>query len=431
MLDIQVIRDNPDKVSKALAKRGLDIDFTDLLDLDQDRRKKLTHVEELKAKRNTLSDKVGELKRNHEDADDLIAELKDISNEIVDLDAEVSKLQEKQDEFMDALPNMPDDDIKAGGKENNEVLEVFGEKTLFSSKAKSHIELTKNLGLIDYERGAKLSGTGYWVYTAEGSRLEWALLNYFIDAHIRDGYEFMLLPHILNAKSGYVAGQFPKFKEDVFWLDAPEGTKEENKKFLLPTAETALVNLYRDEILSEDDLPKKFCAYTPCYRREAGAHGAEERGMIRGHQFNKVEMFQFVKPEDGEKAFKELVNKASKLVGDLGLHYRISKLAAEDTSASMARTYDIEVWIPSMDEYKEVSSVSLAREYQARRGNIRYRDKADGKTHYVYTLNGSGLATSRLFPAILEQYQQEDGSVKVPAVLVKYLGGKRYIGKDQ
>ena len=243
-----------------------------------------------------------------------------------------------------------------------------------------------------------------------------ALLNYFVETHLKDGYEFMLPPHLLTYECGLTAGQFPKFEDDVYRLT------EEGFRFLLPTAETALINLYRDEILDESMLPRKLFAYTPCYRREAGTYRASERGMIRGHQFNKIEMFQYTRPEDSTKALHELIDKACALVEGLGLHYRLSKLAAGDCSASMATTYDIELWLPSMNEYKECSSVSNARDYQARRGNIRFRRAQTKKIEYVHTLNGSGLATSRLMPAIVEQFQQGDGSVVVPEVLRKYTG---------
>lgn len=427
MLDIQLLRDKPEFVEKALAKRGLEVDFTNLLENDTNRRAKMTEVEGLKAKRNTLSDLVAQLKRNKENADDVLVELRDLSAQIKVLDEEVEELNSKQDKFLHGLPNIPDEDLVAGGKENNQVERIFGEKTEFNFEPKSHIELSESLGIIDYERGTKLSGHGFWIYRGDGARLEWALLNYFVETHYQDGYEMLLVPHILNRQSGFTAGQFPKFEEDVFWLDADEDTKEANRQFILPTAETAVVNMHRDEILTEDSLPRKYFAYTPCYRREAGAHGASERGMIRGHQFNKVEMFQYTKPEDSDAAFEELVEKAAVLVSQLGLHYRISKLAAGDVSASMAKTWDIEIWIPSMNGYKEVSSVSNARDYQARRGNVRYKSEEDGRNYYVNTLNGSGLATSRLLPAILEQNQQEDGSVLIPAVLRKYMGDQTYI----
>ena len=300
-----------------------------------------------------------------------------------------------------------------------------GEKPVFDFKAKNHVDLCTALGIIDYERGVKLSGNGFWAYRGDGARLEWALLNFFIDEHLSDGYEFILPPHQLSYNCGFGAGQFPKFSDEVYWLDV-DSDRQKNR-FMLPTAETALVNLYAGEIIDEAKLPFKFFAYTPCYRKEAGSARAEERGMIRGHQFNKVEMVQYTTKEGSDAAFEELVNKACRIMEKLGLHFRLSKLAAGDCSASMARTYDIEVWIPSMGIYKEVSSVSNARDYQARRNNTKYREKATGKTQFVHTLNGSGLATSRVFPAIIEQYQNADGSITIPEVLRKYMGGQEKI----
>jgi seryl-tRNA synthetase len=291
------------------------------------------------------------------------------------------------------------------------------------------VDIVESLGMIDYVRGAKLSGNGYWIYRKDGALLEWALLNYFIENHLADGYEYILPPHMLNTACGFTAGQFPKFKDEVYQVrsdEAPDGFTH----FMLPTAETALVNMHRDEILSESDLPLKYFAYTPCYRKEAGSYRAEERGMIRGHQFNKIEMFQYTRPEDSEAALEELVGKAAKLVAGLGLHHRVSKLAAEDCSASMMKTYDIEIWIPSMNDYKEVSSASNAGDYQARRGNMKFR-RSEGKSiEYMHTLNASGLATSRVMPAIVEQYQQEDGSVMIPPVLQKWMSGRKVIEKQ-
>ena len=306
-----------------------------------------------------------------------------------------------------------------GGKENNEPLRYYGEPHHFDFEPKNHVDLCTDLGLIDYQRGVKLSGNGFWIYRGMGARLEWALLNYFIDTHIGDGYELVLVPHMLGYECGLTAGQFPKFKDEVYWLETAE---DERRRFMLPTAETALVSLHRDEILSEADLPRKYISYTPCFRREAGSYRADERGMVRGHQFNKVEMVQYTLPEKSDEAFEELVAKAENLVKGLGFHFRTVKLAAADCSASMARTYDIEIQIPSMNGYKEVSSVSNARDYQARRGSIRFRRNATGKTEFVHTLNGSGLATSRILPALVEQNQNADGSVTVPEVLRKYIG---------
>ena len=422
MLDINLIRENPEKVKDALKKKMWDADFTQLLEWDAQKKNIIHLVEDNKAEINRLSASVLAAKKAGEDISVIFAKAKEIAAKNLQKENELKELEEKIFDFMSALPNIPDDDLVGGGKENNRVVHVFGEKPNFTFKIKDHVELATSLGLIDYDRASKISGRGTWIYTNLGAQLEWALLNFFISEHLKDGYEFILLPHLLNEQSGFVAGQFPKFREDVFWLDGVEP-----KKFLLPTAETGLVNLHRDEILKEEDLPKKYFGYTPCYRREAGSYRTEERGMIRGYQFNKVEMVQYTKPEDSDKAFEELVNKAISLVSKLGLHFHVSKLAAGDISHSMARTYDIEVYIPSIDIYKEVSSASNARDYQARRGMMRYRDKQTNKTKYLHTLNASGLATSRIFPALLEQFQQADGSVKIPEVLQPFMGGLKVL----
>ncbi|MDD2579166.1 MAG: serine--tRNA ligase, partial [Eubacteriales bacterium] len=305
-------------------------------------------------------------------------------------------------------------------------IRVVGRKPEFSAAPRHHVDLVESLGLIDYTRGAKLGGSGFWVYTGDGARLEWALLNFFISEHLKDGYEMMLPPHILNYQCGYTAGQFPKFKDDVFQLRKDDS--DEFSHFILPTAETALVNLHRDEVLDAATLPRRYFAYTPCYRKEAGSYRAEERGMIRGHQFNKIEMFQYTLPDQSDAALEELVGKAASLVEKLGLHFQVSKLAAADCAASMMKTYDIEVWIPSMNDYKEVSSASNAGDYQARRGQIKYRSPETGKLEFVHTLNASGLATSRIFPAMLEQLQQPDGSVLIPDVLRPWMDGRDRLG---
>ena len=423
MLDINLIRQNPDYVKQSLAKKGADVDFAEFLNNDAKKRELMAEVEKLKAQRNTNSALVPQYKKEGKDVSELISTTKKIGEEISVLDNQIAELDKEITDFLLSLPNMPDEDLLAGEKENNKVISTYLEKPKFDFEPKSHIELCESLGLIDYERGAKLAGNGSWIYRGLGARLEWALINFFIDEHLNDGYEFLLLPHMLNYECGLGAGQFPKFADDVYWID----NKSETSKFLLPTAETALVNIYRNEVLKESELPKKFAGYTPCYRREAGSYRSEERGMIRGHQFNKVEMVQYTTAKDSDKAFEELVAKAERLVQKLGLHYQLSKLAAGDCSASMCRTYDIEVWIPSMNIYKEVSSASNARDYQARRSNTRYRNEETKKLEYVHTLNASGLATSRLFPAILEQYQNADGSVTIPEVLRKYMGGVEVI----
>ena len=416
MLDLNLIKNNPEYVSKALAKKGWDVDFSETIQKMNQRVELLQKVEGLKAKRNQLSASVPQVKKAGGDVQAIFAEVKQIN---ADMESDEKLLQQIENEiksFVETLPNIPDEDLLPGEKENNKVVKVFGEKPTFDFKPKDHVELAESLGLVDYERGAKISGRGTWIYTGLGAQLEWALINYFIQEHLKDGYTMILPPHLLNEESGYTAGQFPKFKQDVFWLEGQD-------KFMLPTAETALVNLHRKEILSEEELPKKYFSYTPCYRMEAGSYRTEERGMIRGYQFNKVEMVQYTTEEGSDAAFEELLNKACSLVEKLGLHFQVSKLAAGDCSHSMARTSDVEIWIPSMGIYKEVSSASNARDYQARRGQIRYRDSKTGKTKFCHTLNASGLATSRLFPALLEQCQQADGSVKIPEVLVPLMGG--------
>lgn len=420
MIDINLIRQDPETVRQALLKRMVEVDFSELLSWDAERRALISQGDELRSKRNRVSDQIPAMKRQGVDVSSVLAEMKAVSDQIKEIDSRLTEIEAQIKQFLDSLPNMPDDDVVAGGKERNEVVRVWGELPQFDFPAKDHIELALSLGLVDYERGAKLGGNGFWIYTGKGARLEWALLNYFIEAHLSDGYEFILPPHILTYDCGYTAGQFPKFSEDVFHIEADEGRGFQ--QFLLPTAETALVNLHRDEILQESDLPKRYFAYTPCYRREAGSYRAQERGMIRGHQFNKVELFQYTRPEDSAAALEEMIHKAERLVQGLGLHHRVSKLAAADVSASMAKTYDIEVWIPSMKEYKEVSSASNAKDFQARRGGMRFRRQATGKTEFVHTLNASGLATSRLFPAILEQFQQADGSVVIPEALRRWTG---------
>lgn len=418
MIDIKLILEKPDYVAAALKKKNWDFDPKPIIELSEKRLNLLKEVEASKSEQNKLSKSVPQVKKEGGDVQAIFAKVKALASSNKEKEEELGKIEDEIKGLIEVLPNMPDDDLVSGGKENNHPIYHFGEEPKFDGfTPKDHVELAESLGLIDYKRAAKISGTGTWIYTNLGARLEWALLNYFLENHIADGYEMILPPHILNYDSGYTAGQFPKFKEDVFWL---EGT--EPKKFLLPTAETALVNLHRNEILGLDELPRKYFAYTPCYRKEAGSYRTEERGMIRGYQFDKVEMVQYTTKEGSDAAFDEMVAKAKRLVEGLGLCYQVDKLAAGDCSHSMARTYDIEVWIPSMHIYKEVSSVSNARDYQARRGMMRYRD-SEGKVQFCHTLNGSGLATSRVFPAMLEQFQQADGSVIIPEPLRKFMGG--------
>lgn len=420
MLDINLIREKTEYVKNALLKRVDSIDFTELLEWDKKRREKILEGDQLKALKNKVSSDIPKLKKAGEDVSEKLKEMKKISETIKDIDEELNNLNRKIKSFLEGLPNIPAEDVIAGGKEKNQVLRTYGEKPNFDFKPLDHVDIVKNLDLIDYDRGVKMGGNGFWLYKGQGALLEWALINYFIEEHLKDGYEFILPPHLLTNQCGYTAGQFPKFADDVFHLEGDE--EKESTHFLLPTSETALINYHRDETLKEEDLPKKYFSYTPCYRKEAGSYRASERGMIRGHQFNKVEMFQFTKPEDSDQALEELIDKAERLVQGLGLHYQLSKLAAKDCSASMAKTYDIEIWIPSMNEYKEVSSASNAQDYQARRGNIRFKRTETKKNEFIHSLNASGLATSRLYPAILEQNQQKDGSVIIPEPLRKWVG---------
>lgn len=427
MLDIARIRENPQAVADALRKKGCEADFSELIAWDDERKAAISRVEQLKARRNKVSAEIPALKKAGKPVEPIFEEMRRIGDEIAAGDGYINALVDRIKDFLSRLPNIPDDDLLPGEKENNQVVKVVGKKPEFDFPVKNHVDLCTSLGLVDYERGVKLSGNGFWIYRGMGARLEWALLNYFVEEHLKDGYEFILPPHQLGYDCGFGAGQFPKFSDEVYWLDLDED--RHRNRFMLPTAETALVNMYAGEIIDESKLPMKFFAYTPCYRKEAGSARAEERGMIRGHQFNKVEMVQYAHPAHSMEAFNELVDKAASLVEKLGLHFRVSKLAAGDCSASMARTYDVELWIPSMGIYKECSSVSNANDYQARRNNTRYRDSVTGKPAYVHTLNGSGLATSRLIPAIVEQFQNADGTVTVPEVLRKWLGGTEIIGK--
>lgn len=406
MLDLKYIRENLEESKKALLKRmkAEDLNLESLLALDDKRRELIQENESRQAER----------KKNSKSKPDeaTIAAMKELGEKIKEGEKELAKVEEELLEGLAALPNLPADDVLAGGKENNEVIYTFGKKPEFSFKAKDHVELATELGVIDYERATKMSGNGFWCYRGQGALLEWALLSYFIDFHNKNGYNFLIPPFLLTEKSAYTSGHLPKFRDDLFWT--------QDKLCLNATSEMMLGNYHREEILPAAQLPLKYYAYSPCFRREAGSYRQEERGMIRGHQFNKIEMFIFSKPEESWQMFDELVENTKKLVEGLGLHYQLSKLAAGDASAAMAKTYDLEVWIPSMGVYKEVSSISNALDYQARRGQTRYKNEK-GDNVFVHTLNASGLATSRLLPAILEQNQEEDGRVRIPDVLKPYL----------
>lgn len=407
MLDIKYIRENEAQVKEALLKRmdPANLDLTAIINLDDQRKAVIQKVEELKSERNKFS-------KTKPDAETIVR-MKSLGEEIAVLDKDLEKIEADFLEKMLALPNIPADDVVAGGKENNQVVYTFGELPKFDFEPKDHVELATALDIIDYERAAKMSGSGFWIYKGAGALLEWALLNYFIDFHTANGYTFIIPPFLLNEASATASGHLPKFREDLFWT--------EDKLCLNATSEMMLGNYHRDEILKEEELPHKYFAYSACFRREAGSYRKEERGMIRGHQFNKIEMFQYTKPEDSWNAFTDMRSQAEKLLSGLGLHFQTSQLAAGDCSAAMAKTVDLEVWIPSMGIYKEVSSVSNALDYQCRRGAMRFKNKETGKVEFMHTLNGSGLATSRLLPAILEQFQQADGSVIVPEVLRRFM----------
>jgi seryl-tRNA synthetase len=416
MIDVKLIVEDRERVKKALLKRMKeeDLDLDTIVELFNKRKLLLADYEKIRAEQRSYNDKMAAVKKGSDDFKELVAMLKEKAE---DVKAAAEKLEEAETELkakVDVLPNIPDEDVPAGEKESNEVVREEGQQPKFDFEIKDHLDIGLNLGLLDMERATKIAGASFAMYTDMGARLEWALINYFIGEHIKDGYRFILPPHLLTEQSGYGAGQLPKFKEDVYWV--------QDGNFLLPTAETALANLYRDETLAEKDLPLKLFAYTPCYRREAGSYRAKERGLMRMHQFNKVEMFAYATPAQSAAVLEELVGKAEKLVKELGLHYRVVKLAAGDCSAGAAKTYDVEVWLPYLQQYYEVSSVSNVTDYQARRGNVRFKPEKDSKPEYVHMLNASGLATSRLMVALLETYQNSDGSLTVPEVLRPFLG---------
>ena len=420
MLDIELIRSDPEYVRSALLKRTDDVDLDPILEADALRRKLTTEVDIARAERNRQAKEIGKLKASGADTTEVQKQAAALGDQVTAMQAALSEADKTLHDLLMELPNLPDGRAPVGGKEANQVVHTWGSKPDLGEKPLDHVELCTRLGLIDYARGTKLGGSGYWLYTGQGAALEWALIDFFNREHYAAGYQFLLPPHMLTEEAGYAAGQFPKFHEDVYHI-AEEGDGG-RRSFLLPTAETAILNVYRDEVLPADMLPVKAFSYTPCYRREAGGYRTEERGTMRGHQFNKVEMFQFTAPEQAEGALNELVGRAQALVEKLGLHYQTTLLATRDASASMRLTYDIEVWLPSIGIYKEVSSASWAGDYQARRANIRYRPEQGKPTAYIHTLNASGLATSRLLPAIVEQHQQPDGTVTVPEPLRAWVG---------
>lgn len=418
MLDIKLIRTQKESIEAKLKTKDPSIDLSSLLSLDESIREKKGAVEDLKARRNHLSKEIGEKKRLKEDVSALMETVSEIGDQITTLDQTLSELERTFQHELSSLPNIPQEGVKVSldPKENVCIKEV-GKKPEFSFPFKNHVELNEQLHLFDFKRGAKVSGSGWPVYKGLGAKLEWALINYMIDIHLENGFELFMVPHLVRPEIMFGSGQLPKFEKQLFKINDPD-----YQLYLIPTSEVALNGLHFDEIFKKEELPKKYICYTPCFRREAGAAGSQERGLIRMHQFNKVEMFAFTTPEESGRVFNEMMQSAEMVLQGLGLHYRNMQLVTGDMSFAAANTVDIEVYLPGQNRYYEVSSVSLCTDYQARRSQIRYKHKEE-KPEFVYTLNGSGLATSRLMVALLENNQRADGSISIPLVLHRYLNG--------
>lgn len=418
MLDRRELRNNFAEIQKKLNKRGEDLtELESFGQLDQRRRDIITEVEQLKAKRNESSKQISVLKREGKDASSLIEEMQTVGSTIKTLDTELSEIDEKLDSIMLGIPNIPHDSVPEGEDEDdNEEVRQWGEVPNFSFEPQPHWDVGTNLGIVDFERAAKVTGSRFVFYKGLGARLERALINFMMDYHTdHHDYEEMIPPFIVNRESMIGTGQLPKFEEDAFLI-------KDWDYFLIPTSEVPVTNFYRDEILAQSDLPKKYVAYSACFRSEAGSAGRDTRGLIRQHQFNKVELVQFVEPEKSYETLEKLTGHAEKILQLLKLPYRVMNMCTADLGFTAAKKYDIEVWIPAQNTYREISSCSNFEAFQARRAGIRYRDE-EGKVQFVHTLNGSGLAVGRTLTAILENYQQEDGSVIVPEVLQPYMGG--------
>ena len=422
MLDIRLIRKDRATIEAKLKTKDPQIDLSHICELDHQIREGKTKVEHLKAKRNDYSQKIGELKRAGQDTSELLATVAQSAEEVRQLDHQIRELEEAFHLELARLPNLPMDDIKVSqDPKDNVVIKEIGKKPSFSFAFKNHVELNEKLNLFDFKRGAKIAGTGWPVYRHMGARLEWALIQYMMETHIKNGFMQWIPPLLVRHEIMFASGQLPKFDNQQFKINDPD-----YHLYLIPTAEVPLNGLHFDEIIPNEDLTLKYVAYTPCFRREAGAAGSQERGLIRMHQFNKVEMFCFTKPEESMQVFEQMMASAEEILKGLELHYRNVLLVTGDMSFAAARTVDIEVWLPGQNRYYEVSSVSNCTDYQSRRANTRYRGQ-DGKLDFVHTLNGSGLATSRLMVALLENNQQEDGSVRIPTVLQRYLGGQTHL----
>lgn len=426
MLDIKQIRKERAAVEKKLQTKVPGTSLARLVSLDDEIRQLKTRVEQLKAERNDLSKVIGERKRKGEAAEDLMGRSAAMADEIHTADHRVNEREKELLQELATLPNLPMDDIKISqDPADNVVLKQVGQKPTFAFTPKNHLELNEKLYLFDFKRAARISGGGWPAYRGLGARLEWALLHYMLEAHIKKGFEMWLPPLLVREEVVFGSGQLPKFKNQQFKMDDPEFPL-----YLIPTAEVPLNGLHMGEMIPEESLPLRYCAYTPCFRREAGAAGEKERGLIRVHQFNKVEMFVFCKPEESPALFDQMLASAEEILQGLELHYRTMLLVTGDMSFAAARTVDIEVWLPGQNRYYEVSSVSNCTDYQSRRSETRFRRKGD-KPEFVHTLNGSGLATSRLMVALLEANQAEDGSVRIPKALQKYLGVDRLVPEER
>ena len=424
MLDIKMIRQNTDEIKKRLATRGVKEEKIDaLLEKDKRRRELLVETEGLKQKRNEVSAEIANAKRNKQDATDAIKEMREVGAKIKSLDEELEEVEATVKDMASRLPNLPNPTIPVGPDESANVeLRKVGTPREFDFEPKAHWDIGEDLGILDFERGAKVSGARFVYYKGLGARLERAVYNFMLDEHAKEGYTEMLPPYIVNAQTMYGTGQFPKFKEDVYQVNGEDMT-------LIPTAEVPLTNYYRDEVIPMEKLPVYFTALTPCFRSEAGSAGRDTRGLIRMHQFNKVEMVKFSKPENSYDELEKMTQNAGNIMEKLGLPYHVITLSTGDMGFSAAMTHDLEVWMPAQNKYREISSCSNCEDFQARRAHIQYRDE-NGKLNFVHTLNGSGLAVGRTVAAILENYQNEDGSVTVPEVLRPYLGGLEKITKD-
>ncbi len=424
MLDVKFVRENIDLVRQMLRSRRSDLDIEPLLELDEQRRRVLFEVEEKKHRRNVASEEISGLKREKKDASDLIEQMKGLSQEIKALDQQLVEIEQKFREFLLIIPNVPHESVPVGSDEkDNPVVSLWGEKPSFSFRPKPHWEIGEDLGILDFERAAKITGARFTLYWGAAAALERALISFMLDIHTRlHGYTEVLPPFMVNSTSMMGTGQLPKFKDDLFKLEGWD-------YWLVPTAEVPVTNIHANEILEEADLPRYYTAYTPCFRSEAGSHGKDTRGLIRQHQFNKVELVKLARPEDSYSELESLLLNAETILRELGIHYRVIVLCTGDMGFSASKTYDIEVWLPGQDTYREISSCSNFEDFQARRANIRFRRKGRSRTELVHTLNGSGLAVGRTLIAVLENYQQEDGSVVVPQVLRPYMRNMETITK--